>query len=215
MRRRHFSLLAAATMANPAISFAQSEADIFGEYEDISPPQPTGAKGQVEVVEMFWYRCPHCYRFQPTITAYEKTLPEWVKFTRMPAVLSPQWRTQAQVFYTAKALKVLEKVHGPIFDAIHRDRRELVEQADIREFFGEHGVDGAKFDAAFASFGVDAQVRRAAQMSGRYGINGVPTMIVNGRYRTGATLTGSHGRVLEVVDTLAKMEGRRMGIQTN
>jgi thiol:disulfide interchange protein DsbA len=186
--------------------------DVFGQYEEIIPAQPTAAKDKVEVLEVFWYGCPHCYRFQPQINAYEKNHPSYVNFHQMPAVLSPQWRPQAKIFYTAVAMKGLDKVHAPVFHTIHRDKKKLDSAEAVRGLFEEHGLDGKKFDSVFKSFGVDSQVRRAEQMTQRYGVNGVPMVIVNGRYRTGGALAGSYEDVMKVIDVLVEAERERMGL---
>ena len=116
---------------------------------------------------------------------YEQTKPDYVDFIRMPAVLSERWRPAAKAFYTAVALDALEKVHGPMFAAIHQERRPMQTDEEVKELFVSARVDGTAFDKRSNSFGVDSQVRRAAKRAADYGITGVPTIIINGRYRTG------------------------------
>ena len=192
---------------------AASLDDIEGMFEPVTPPVATKSKDKVEVVEVFWYRCPHCYRLQPTMIQYEQTKPDYVDFIRMPAVLSERWRPAAKAFYTAVALDALEKVHGPMFAAIHQERRPMQTDEEVKELFVSHGVNGAAFDKRSNSFGVDSQVRRAAKRAADYGITGVPTIIINGRYRTGPRLTGSAEATLEVVQTLVELERERMGLK--
>ena len=213
MRRRRF--LSTATLAlaatAPLAARALDAKDIEGMYRSIAP-QPVADPNRVEVLEIFWYRCPHCYAFQPHVEAYAADLPAYVNFRRMPAVLRDSWIPQAKTFYVAETLGVLEKVHKPIFDAIHRERRPMSSRSDIKGFFEEQGVDGARFDAAFDSFSLDAQVRQADAQTRRYGLTGVPTVIVNGRYRTSGQLAGSYESMVEVMKTLVEMERTRLNI---
>jgi thiol:disulfide interchange protein DsbA len=192
---------------------AASLDDIKGMFEPVTPPVATKSSDKVEVVEVFWYRCPHCYRLQPTMIQYEKTKPDYVEFIRMPAVLSERWKPAAKAFYTAVALDALEKIHGPMFAAIHQERKPMQTDEEVKELFVSHGVDGAEFDKRWKSFGVDSQVRRATKKAADYGITGVPTIIINGRYRTGPRLTGSAEATLEVIQALVEAERERMGLK--
>jgi protein dithiol oxidoreductase (disulfide-forming) len=201
-------LITAMLFVGPA--HALDEMDIDGLYRNISPPQPTADATKVEVLEVFWYRCPHCNAFQPYADAYQESKPEYVNFRRMPAVLRDSWVPQAKMFYVAESLGMLEQVHKKIFAAIHKQEKPMSSRADIRSFFVENGADGAKFDAAFDSFSTDSQVRQADAQTRRLGITGVPTIIINGRYRTSGQIAGSYETVLEVVKVLAEKEHKRM-----
>lgn len=193
-----------------------SAAESYGEgfeYHNISPPQPTSTSEQVEVVELFWYGCPHCYSFEPELDAWLEKKPQSVKFVRMPAVFRPSWEVHARAFYTAEALGVVDKIHRPLFDAIHKERRQLSDQASLRSFFVEQGVDGDEFDKTYSSFLVLAKVNRAKDMSRRYGVHGVPSMVVNGKYWTdakSASLSDTRGarneNMLKVVEYLIEQE---------
>lgn len=217
MRRRRFistaslALTVATPLVTPLAVRALEEKDIEGMYRTIAP-QPVQDPKRVEVLEIFWYRCPHCYAFQPHVESYVAGMPDYVHFRRMPAVLRDSWIPQAKTFYTAETLGVLEKLHKPIFDAIHKERRPMSSRADIKSFFVEHGVDGARFDAAFDSFSLDAQVRQADAQTRRYGLTGVPTVIVNGRYRTSGQLAGSYEAMVDVIKTLVEKERQRIGL---
>lgn len=178
------------------------------EYERITPPVPTSvAKGKVEVVEMFWYGCPHCFRFEPYLQKWLKTKPANVEFIRIPATFYPLWKLHARAYYTAKSLGVADKLHKPLFDAYHLKHNRLDSEKALRAFFVEHGVKGADFDKVFHSFAVEADLARAADYTARYGINGVPSMIVNGKYRTSNKISG-HANMLEVVDFLIRKESK-------
>ena len=179
-------------------------------FFELQVAQPVHTGEKIEVLELFWYRCPHCYAFQPHVESYVAGLPDYVNFRRMPAVLRDSWIPQAKTFYAAKTLSVLKTLHKPIFDAIHQKRRPMSSRSDIKSFFVEHGVDGARFDAVFDSFSLDAQVRQANAQTRQYGLTGVPTVIVNGRYRTSGQLAGSYETMVEVIKTLVEKERKRI-----
>jgi thiol:disulfide interchange protein DsbA len=174
------------------------------EYELVTPPQPTSTGDKIEVVELFWYGCPHCYQFEPYVQRWLKTKPANVEFVRIPAVFRPDWALFARTYYTAQVLGVVDKIHQPFFEAIHELRKPMKTEDQIAAFFAQHGVKKEDFHKVFRSFAVESKVRRAIDMTRRYGANGVPTMIVDGKYRTSATQSGSHANTLKVVDFLIK-----------
>jgi thiol:disulfide interchange protein DsbA len=173
-------------------------------YELVTPPQPTTTKDKVEVVEMFWYGCPHCNALEPYVERWLKRKPANVKFIRIPAVFRPSWELHARAFYTAEVLGVLDKTHSAMFDAIHNQKRRMGTEKELMEFFAQHGVSNEEFKRVFHSFAVEAKVRRAKDLSQRYGINGVPSIIVNGKYRTGAQLAGGNANIFKVVNFLVE-----------
>ncbi len=197
-------------LAVVAIAPAQA-ADEYVEnshYELVTPPLPTSTPGKVEVVELFWYGCPHCYQFEPTLQKWIKNKPANVEFIRVPGIFRPEWSVLARAYYTAQALGVLDKVHDSIFAAIHELRRPLQSEDQLAAFFAEQGVKDEDFRKTFRSFAVETKVRRAQELSQRYGARGVPTMIVNGKYRVSAGLSGvqTHANAIKVVDALIKRE---------
>jgi len=152
-------------------------------YKRIIPAQPTEApKGKIEVVELFWYGCPHCYRFQPYMERWAKQLPADVEYRRMPAILAPHWELLAKAFYTAEALGVTQHIHRPLFDAIHAEKRRMDSPGRIEQFFIEQGVSKDDFEKTFNSFWVDAKVRNAKEMSRRYHAEATPSVVINGKY---------------------------------
>ena len=174
------------------------------EYKTITPAVPTDTDKKVEVVELFWYMCGHCYHAEPHVNAFKKNLPKNVEFKRIPAIFNQQWVFHARVYYTAVALDVVDKIHTPLFDAIHKHKKKIVTVDQMAQFFKQHaGTDPAQFKAMYESFGVDALVRRSIDLSKRYQADGVPTMIINGKYRTdgklGGTTAGAHKGMMEVV----------------
>ncbi|HEC17927.1 MAG TPA: thiol:disulfide interchange protein DsbA/DsbL [Gammaproteobacteria bacterium] len=176
-------------------------------YELVTPPQPTTAeKGQVEVVELFWYGCPHCYRLEPYVERWLKRKPKNVKFVRMPGMFRPSWEIHGRAYYTAEILGVVDKIHRPMFEAIHERKQRMNTEAAIMALFKQHGVSEKDFKRVFHSFAVETKIRRAKDMGRRYGARGVPALIVNGKYRTGAQEAGGNARVFKVVNQLVKKE---------
>jgi thiol:disulfide interchange protein DsbA len=177
------------------------------DYELVVPPQPGGSDGTVEVKELFWYGCPHCYHFEPKVKAWLADKPDYVEFSRVPAIFTnPSWKLHAQAFYTAEVLGVLEKMHPIIFNAIHQKHQRLKSEDELAKLFAENGIPEDKFREAFNSFAVQSDVRRAADLTQRYGISGVPTMVVNGKYRVDGPIAGTYDRLIKIVNYLAKKE---------
>ncbi len=178
-------------------------------YETLSPAQPTQHTDKVEVIEFFWYGCPHCFDFEPLLSKWVKALPSNVEFIRQPAVFSDLWGKHAKAYYTAEALGIVDKVHADFFDAIQTQKRQLETEDQLAAFFAEHGVKDADFRAAYKSFAVDAKLRQAATTAARYGVTGVPAIIINGKYRTNGPVAGSHEKMLEVMDKLIQQESAK------
>lgn len=178
------------------------------DYQLINPPQNTNVpRGHIEVVEMFWYGCPHCHRFIPYVDRWLKHKPADVDFELMPAVLRNEWEVHARFFYAEKALGLEKKLHMKLFDAIHNEKRRLFDENSLLDFVAEQGVDRKKFAAAMHSFGVMAKVNRARDMGVRYGVHGTPSVIVNGKYRVEPGMDGADfNQMLKVVNYLIKKE---------
>lgn len=180
-------------------------AQIF-EYLDVSPPQTTSVSDKIEVLEFFWYGCPHCYKFEPYLQQWKKDLPADVVFIRVPAIFNAKWEIHARAYYTAELLGIVEQIHTPLFKAIHDQRQPLFTQQTLAQFFAQFGVSEQMFNNSFNSYAVNNRIEQAKRLLAAYRIDGVPTMIVNGKYTTSATLTGSHARAIEVVDRLIEKE---------
>ncbi|MCW8983512.1 MAG: thiol:disulfide interchange protein DsbA/DsbL [Gammaproteobacteria bacterium] len=207
---KKLSLLLFFLLSFSPLSQAAAESD-YAEginYERITPPMPGGTNGKVEVIELFWYGCPHCDRFEPFVEKWLEKKANYIDFKQMPAVFNnPQWRLHATAFYTAEVLGVGHKLHKPIFDAIHRQNRRLSSKEQIREIFKDNGVSEKDFDKTFKSFAVKAKVARGADLTKKFGIDGVPAVIVNGKYRVNSTLAGgSYDNLLKIVDFLTELE---------
>ncbi len=200
-----FALLAMLFIA----PFALQAADSFKEgehYERITPEVATHSDGKIEVVEVFWYGCHHCFSFEPHINKWLKSKPDNVEFRRVPGVFARNWIPHARAFYTAEVLGVLDVIHAPLFEAIHDEGKRIGDEDSLARFFAEHGVADADFREAYNSFSVDTKTRQALTASKEYGISGVPSVIVNGRYRTSARLAGTYENLLKIVDALVDKE---------
>jgi len=195
----------------PAVALA-AETPEYNEgidYQVLTHPQPTTVDtGSVEVVEMFWYGCPHCFHLEPLLKNWLKKKPARVTFIRMPAIFNnPEWQLDATAFYTAEVLGKGEKMHTPLFDAIHVQNRPLHTRDQLMQFFSEFGVSNDEFRNTFDSFTVQAKVQRAADLTRKYEINGVPTIIVDGKYRVDGNMAGgSYENMLKIVDYLVRKE---------
>jgi len=180
------------------------------QYERIVPAQPTSTGDKVEVLEVFWYGCPHCFHFEPYIERWLRHMPKDAEFVRLPGVFRPSWEVHARAYYTAVLLGVLDKIHTPLFNAIHLERKRLNTEAALRDFFYEKaGVDKDTFTKTFHSFAVETRIRRAKTMANRYGISGVPTVVVNGKYRVSASTAGNNAEVLKVINYLVEKESKK------
>ncbi|HET6654628.1 MAG TPA: thiol:disulfide interchange protein DsbA/DsbL [Gammaproteobacteria bacterium] len=185
--------LAAAMFAVAPLAAAADQPKAGVNYQVLDTPQPTSAPaGKVEVIEFFWYACPHCFAFEPYLEEWLSHKPENVVFVRVPVATGFQWAdAMAHAYYTEKALGVVDELHEAIFDEIHQKRHLLKNKEDFKEFFVQHGVNGEDFDNAWDSFSVAMNVKRAANLQKAYHIMGVPTVAVAGRYT--ATLHADQG----------------------
>ncbi|WP_394752988.1 thiol:disulfide interchange protein DsbA/DsbL [Crenothrix sp.] len=175
-------------------------------YEVLSPAQPTQHADKIEVIEFFWYGCPHCYDFEPELKKWVKSQAKNVEFIRQPAAFNEVWAKHAKAYYTAEALGVVDKIHDDFFDALQNKKQSLETEDDLAKFFVAHGVKETEFRDTFNSFIVDAKMRKAPLMAASYGLTGVPAVIINGKYKTNGPLAGSHEKMLEVMTRLVKQE---------
>jgi thiol:disulfide interchange protein DsbA len=203
------TLMGATFALVPPASQAQPKSD--KDFTQLRGVQPVETPGKIEVVEFFWYGCPHCYSLEPALEAWVKKLPPDVQFRRIPAVLSEAWAVHARYFYTFEALGVLDKVHRSFFDAIHKDRLVVTNEQAVTEWLKKNGIDRNKFDEAYKSFGVQAKVKRAAQLSSAFQLDGVPLLAVQGKYTVSAEQGGSHAGMLSTVDYLIDQTRKGMG----
>lgn len=177
-------------------------------YTRLVPAQPTGvAPGKVEVVEVFWYGCGHCFALEPAIESWKgKDKPAYAEFVRVPAMWNDATRMHARVFFTAELLGKLEQLHTPIFREINVKGNQLNTVEKITAFFKEHGVSTDEFQKAFSSFAVENKLQRADFLNRRYRIESVPTVIVNGKYKTDVTMAGGEPQLFGLIGELAAHE---------
>ena len=192
--------------AAPLAAAQSAESDIEGMYELVDPPQATETGDRIEVVDVFWYGCPHCYTFLGPMEAFEQTLPDYVEVRRLPVIFQESFVAHARAYYTSELLGVAERTHRALFEEIH-ERRNLTDHKDaLGTFFERQGVDRTLFDRTFDSFAVESMVRKSILMQKRYGIRGTPSVIVNGKYRVTGRLAGSLENMIPVVRALAERE---------
>lgn len=175
-------------------------------YFPIDPPQPTSSGDKIEVVEVFSYACVHCAHFEPYAQQLKKELPAYAAFSAMPAIFNPSWEPFARAFYTVQSLGALDKTHQALFDALHRDREPIRDINDLAQFYARHGVDANKFLSAATSFEVESKLARSRQVVPQYGIDGTPSVIVNGKYRITGQSAGGFAQVVELTRWLVERE---------
>lgn len=216
MQRRtftqHLALAAAGTSTGLSLvgsprALAQAGAPVEGQHyvrlgNPIAVSLPPGKA--VEVVEFFWYGCPHCFAFEPVLDNWVKKLPADVSFRRVPAGFTAAYQFHQKVFYALEEIGQLDAVHSKLFNAIHVQNQRLNSEGDVVAFLKTLGVDESKFTAAMKSFGVNTKVNRAKQLSEGYKIDGVPALGVQGRFYTSVALSGGPDRALAVADFLVQ-----------
>lgn len=190
-----------------AISVANAEPWVAGEhYRVLDNPVRTVSDNGVEVAEVFWYGCPHCYNFKPLAEAWEENAPDYVNYVKLPAALGRSWEPHAYAFYALEAMGELDKVHDALFDALAGERRPLNTPEALADFVAGYGVDAEKFLENYNSFGVRAKVQQAQAKIRGARITGTPTMLVDGKYVVTASMAGSYENTLKVVEYLVEKE---------
>lgn len=182
------------------------------EYEALSQPQPVETGNKIEVREFFWYGCPHCFHFEPTLLQWLKHKPRDVEFVRTPAVANPNWAVQGRAYYAFQALGVLGRLHEAFFNAIHVQDLPLDTPDAIADWVGRQGVDEKKFKQVYNSFAVASRMRAAGELGAREQVDSVPTLIVQGRYKVTPARAGGNEETIKIVDFLIKkVEAERRG----
>lgn len=197
-------LLLAACLALPLLggSAAALEIKEGRDYAVLPQAQPTeAAKGKIEVTEFFWYGCPHCYEFEPTLNLWLKNLPADVVFRRVPADFG-RWTAGAKLYYTLEMLGVESRLHQALFDAIHRERLNFNNPAAVGKWLESKGVERKRFDEMYNSFAVQGKVARAQQLTRAHGLNGVPAIIVDGKYLTNNVMANGYAALPGIINAL-------------
>lgn len=209
MKRRVFSLLAGgAVAAGSTLWSGAAQADTAKpeagtDYLPLDPRAPVEAPaGKIEVVEFFWYNCPHCNVFEPLLAGWIKTLPKDVAFRRAPVAFRDEFVPQQRLYFALEAMGLVDKLHAKVFAAIHVEKIDLSKAASIADWVAKQGVDMAKFNQQYSSFSVATKATKAAQLQNAYKVEGVPALGVAGRFYVDGTLTKSMDRALKVVESL-------------
>lgn len=182
---RRSSLAVMVALFQTALFTAAAHAEVVQgrDYTLVSPPQPTSSPDKVEIIEFFSYGCPHCASFHPAVTKWAAALPDDAVFVRVPVAFGRrQWGQLVRAFYALEASGDLARLDAGLFEAIHRERKQLFDVASLATWVAQHGGDAAKFREAFNSSEVSEKAARAQQMSREYRVSGVPQLAVNGKY---------------------------------
>ena len=174
------------------------------------PQAVTTTSDKIEVLEFFWYGCPHCYSFEPYVKSWKKALPENVTFARVPAIFRPDWEIQARTYYALSNMGLIETVHGKIFEEVHKNKKRLNTLELMTAFVEKNGVDRKKFLEEYKSFGVDGLVRKVKKKQSEYKIQGVPGVVVNGKYLVSGSMAGSYDNMVKIIDHLIALESKTL-----
>ena len=187
-------------------AFAQMAFVAGSDYQTISPAVKTTHPDKVVVTEIFWYGCPHCFRFEPYVERWSAGLPEGVVFEQVPSVISPRWQVHARAYYAFQMMGELEQLHTHFFDALHLKRQRLNDVDAIAGFVAEQGLDEKAFREHYASFAVQTQISKNGSIEKRYGHQGVPAVVVNGKYLVSSSMAGSNERMIQIMNFLIAEE---------
>jgi thiol:disulfide interchange protein DsbA len=209
MNRREFSVAATCTVALASLGLPGSllaqvkKPDDGADYITLDKRIPVDAPaGKIEVIEFFWYSCPHCNAFEPKLVNWIKKLPPDVTIRRVPVAFRDDFVPQQRLFYTLEAMGKLDELHGKVFNTIHNERQMIDKEASILAWAEKNGLDRAKFIELYNSFSVQTKARRATQLQDAYKVQGVPAIGIAGRYYTDGTMAGTMDRALQVTDYL-------------
>jgi thiol:disulfide interchange protein DsbA len=211
MKRREFSLASAHVLAGSALALvhaggaqAQGQPFVAGkDYLVLDKAAPVDAPaGKIEVVEFFWYACPHCFAFEPALSAWLKKLPKDVAFRRVPVVFQDSFVPPQKLYYTLEAMGQLEAMHSKVFNAIHVEHQKLDKDALVVDWAAKQGLDKAKFTEIYNSFAVSTKIRKAAQLQEAFQVAGVPAIGVAGKFYTDGSQAQNMERGLQVVEFL-------------
>jgi thiol:disulfide interchange protein DsbA len=206
--RRLLSVFIAAFTFSAGAAWAQTPAAPF---TLLNPPQPTDGSGKIEVIEFFWYGCPHCYSMEPMVNTWLKTAPKDVVFKRVPAYPSDTWGSMAVMYYTLEAMGILDQYHSKVFDAMHKQNVNLANKGKRDEWLKANGIDPAKYAEVEKSFTVNTKIARARQMTQAYKVDTVPRFFVNGKYVISGESAGSNERIFPAIDQAIALARKEKG----
>jgi thiol:disulfide interchange protein DsbA len=208
MKRRDFSTVATgaaalAALGSPHLAWAQKKPEEGREFKTLDKTVPVeAAAGKVEVVEFFWYSCPHCNAFEPQLEGWVKKLPADVSFRRVPVAFRDDFVPQQRLYYTLEAMGKVDELHRKVFNAIHVEKQPTTKEDQILAWAQKNGLDPAKFKEVYNSFSVQTKARKASQLQEAFQVEGVPALGVAGRWYTDGSLAGNMPRALQVTDFL-------------
>lgn len=206
LRLLSLALLAITTLTSIGLASAQAPAlRVKQDYEALPQPQPVATGERIEVVEFFWYGCPHCANLQPSLENWLKRKPADVELRRVPAVFRDSWMPHARVFYTLEALGELPRLHQSVYRAIHIDKESLTSASTSGDWAMRQGVEPAKWLAAYNSPEVERKVQESVKLTRAYAVPGTPSLVVDGRYLTSSSMAESMSAVMTIVDGLIVM----------
>lgn len=187
----------------PAISHAQAQG-----YQLLETPVPTRDPSRIEILEFFWFGCPHCNRFEPTINAWKANKPDDVDFVREAPALNPAWETHSRAFYAAEALGITDKMFDQTFNEIHQNGNRLTSPKAVGKFIEDLGIDVSAEDymKAMQSFSVATALKRSEKLARDSRVSGVPSILINGKYITSASLAGGNDGIINVMNQLIEVE---------
>ena len=211
MFARALTLFVAAVFSVSSLA-ASGDAFEGHDYTRVKNPQAVATGNKVEVLEFFWYRCPHCFQLEPGLAKWIKALPKDAQIRRVPAVFRADWMPGAKLYYTLEQMGLLGRLHAKVFDAYHLQNLDLNDPAVLGNWIAKQGVDRKQFERIYNSFSIQSKATQGARLAMTYGITGVPTFIVDGKYMTSVGMTGGEARLFEVLDELiAKARAERGG----
>jgi protein dithiol oxidoreductase (disulfide-forming) len=210
---RGLAMLAAIFLMGTAL--AADPADEGTEFKRLPKPLPVETGKQIEVAEFFWYRCPHCNQLEPALSAWAKKLPSDVKFRAVPAVFNDNWMPGAKIFYTLSDMGALDKLHDKVFEAYHKEGQNLNDEAQLMAWVRKQGLNEARFQSIYRSFSVQTKAMKGAQSARAAGLEGVPALLVDGKYLTSVSMTITEERLFEVLDQLVDRARKERGGKSN
>jgi thiol:disulfide interchange protein DsbA len=203
--KRHFLSIAALSLAISISGIASAQSAKIEEgfdYRILPVAQPVEAKGKVEVIEFFWYGCPHCYDFEPELSTWVKRQPKDVTFKRVPVAFRDDFMPHSQLFYALEAMGKGDAMNEKVMYAMHKENKRLMTENEIADWVASQGIDRNTFLASYRSFAVVSKARAARQLADAYRIDGVPTIVMQGRYVTSPSIAGTKAKAILVMDYL-------------
>ena len=206
MQRREFNALSLSALASLSAAPAWSQTAAFKEGTDYLPLKNRVAtdvgKGKIEVLEFFWYNCPHCNAFEPTLSAWSKKLPKDIVLKRVPVKFREDFEPQQRAYYVLEALGKVEELQSKMFSAIHVEKQNLAKLDNLLVWAEKNGIPSKQFTDLYNSFSVIGKARQAAKLQEEFKVEGVPALGIGGRYYVDGSLAGSMERALQIADFL-------------